>query len=106
MEFTDIFTVDSIRLYDGESNTKAFVDISIADSAIVPNFRVVKHPTQGHLFLGMPQKAEKDKDGNTTYRNVLYVGRLDYKKLTKLVVNEYEQAVVADKKAKKAKKSK
>lgn len=52
-------SLEVVRLYrlDGESKTKAFVDVAVGDF-IVKGLRILQG--QKGLFLGMPQERSKD----------------------------------------------
>lgn len=76
-----------VRLYrfDGDSKTKAFVDIAIGDF-IIKGLRVLAG--KKGLFLGMPQ--EKAKDGN--WYNAFYpVTKEARENLTNVVLAAYQE---------------
>jgi stage V sporulation protein G len=84
---TEDSSLKVVRLYrfDGESKTKAFVDIAIGDF-IVKGLRVLEG--QKGLFLGMPQ--EKAKDGK--WYNSFYPATKEARQgLTELVLAAYQQ---------------
>jgi stage V sporulation protein G len=59
MDNAEVIQVVRMHRFDGDSKTKAFVDLKIGDF-IVKGFRILEG--KNGLFLGMPQ--EKAKDGN------------------------------------------
>jgi len=76
-----------VRLYrfDGESKTKAFVDVAVGDF-IIKGLRVLKG--QKGLFLAMPQ--EKGKDGK--WYNAFYpVTKEARQNLNEVVLAAYQQ---------------
>ena len=76
-----------VRLYrfDGDSKTKAFVDIAIGDF-IIKGLRLLKG--KNGFFLGMPQ--EKAKDGK--WYNIFYPTTEQARQdLTEVVLSAYEQ---------------
>jgi len=76
-----------VRLYrfDGDSKTKAFVDIAIGDF-IIKGLRILAG--KKGLFLGMPQ--EKAKDGN--WYNAFYpVTKEARQNLTEVVLAAYQE---------------
>lgn len=76
-----------VRLYrfDGDSKTKAFVDVAIGDF-IIKGLRVLKG--KKGLFLAMPQ--EKSKDGKW-YNSFYPVTEEARKNLTDAVLNAYQE---------------
>ncbi|MFA6216837.1 MAG: SpoVG family protein [Candidatus Omnitrophota bacterium] len=80
-------SVTVIRLFrlPGDSNVKAFVDVSFGDF-IVKGLRVVKG--KDGLFLGMPQ--EKSKDGK--WYNIFYPATKQAQlELTDAVLSAYQE---------------
>ena len=74
-----------LHRFDGESKTKAFVDISIGDF-IVKGLRVLEG--KKGFFLGMPQ--EKAKDGN--WYNAFYpVTKEARQNLSNIVLAAYQE---------------
>ena len=74
-----------LHRFDGDSKTKAFVDVSIGDY-VVKGLRIVKG--QKGLFLSMPQ--EKSKDGK--WYNSFYPATKEARtSLTDLVLTAYEE---------------
>ncbi len=74
-----------LHRFDGDSKTKAFVDVSIGDY-IVKGLRIVKG--QKGLFLAMPQ--EKSKDGKW-YNSFYPVTKEARASLNDLVLTAYEE---------------
>jgi stage V sporulation protein G len=74
-----------LHRFDGDSKTKAFVDVSIG-GYIVKGLRVVKG--QKGLFLAMPQ--EKSKDGKW-YNSFYPVTKEARSSLNDLVLAAYEE---------------
>jgi stage V sporulation protein G len=74
-----------LHRFDGDSKTKAFVDVSIG-GYIVKGLRVVKG--QKGLFLAMPQ--EKSKDGKW-YNSFYPVTKEARSSLNDLVLTAYEE---------------
>lgn len=74
-----------LHRFDGDSKTKAFVDVSIG-GYIVKGLRVVKG--QKGLFLAMPQ--EKSKDGKW-YNSFYPVTKEARASLNDLVLTAYEE---------------
>ena len=74
-----------LHRFDGESKTKAFVDVAIGNF-VVKGLRIVKG--QKGLFLAMPQ--EKSKDGK--YYNSFYAATKEAKQsLADTVLSAYEE---------------
>ena len=77
--------VARIHKLDGAGETKAFVDISVADAFVIKGLRIVQG-TQG-LFVAMPR--EYGKDGK--WHNTVIPLRRDVKdQIEKVVMEMYE----------------
>jgi stage V sporulation protein G len=74
-----------LHRFDGESKTKAFVDVAI-DDFIVKGVRVVQGPKG--LFLAMPQ--EKGKDGKW-YDSFFPVTKEARENLSEIVLAAYQE---------------
>lgn len=79
--------LEVVRLYrlDGESKTKAFVDVAIGDF-IVKGLRILQG--QKGLFLGMPQDKAKDGKWYNTFYPKTKEARQD---LTEVVLSAYQE---------------
>ena len=74
-----------LHRFDGDSKTKAFVDISLGDF-IIKGLRVLEG--KKGLFLGMPQ--EKAKDGNW-YNTFCPITKEARQSLSDLVLAAYQE---------------
>lgn len=74
------------KKYDGEGNTKAFVDFLIDDELIVKGFRLVEGQTG--LFLGNPKEKGKD---NTYYEMVRFQTLEKNKEAQEIAIKKYEE---------------
>jgi stage V sporulation protein G len=87
IEMTEELNLRVVRLHrlDGESKTKAFVDISLGEF-IVKGLRILEG--KKGLFLGMPQ--DKAKDGN--WYNAFYpVTKEARQNLTDVILAAYQE---------------
>lgn len=79
--------IEVSRIYkvDGDSNLKAFVDISLA-GIVIKGLRIVSG--KKGLFLGMPRHQGKD---GKWYNTVYPADKEVHQQLTELVLEAYEQ---------------
>ncbi len=68
-------TVEVTRMHrlekNGNNMTRAYCDVMLGGKLTIKGCRVVDGPKG--LFVSLPQKKGKDKDGNEKWYNVIYV---------------------------------
>jgi len=84
MEDTSSKGVEVLNLYrlDGDSNLKAFADVSFAGVFVVKGLRVVEG--KNGLFVGMPRRQSKDGK----WYNIAYPSTQEFKDLLSEVILE------------------
>ena len=82
-----VIKVERITPLEGESATKAFVDLFILDAFIVKGLRIVQG--QDGLFVSMPR--EQGRDGKW-YDTFYPVSKEMRKGLQELILEEYEES--------------
>ncbi len=85
MEKTQAVEVSRIYRVDGDSNLKAFVDISLA-GIVIKGLRIVSG--KNGLFLSMPRHLGKD---GKWYSTVYPTNKEIYQELTDLVIQAYQE---------------
>lgn len=82
-----VIKVERITPLEGESATKAFVDLLILDVFLVKGFRIVEG--QNGLFLSMPREQGRDGKWYDIFYPVSKEMRLG---LESLILEEYEES--------------
>ena len=80
------------KVLDGNGATKAFATVSIANTFMVHNVRVVEG-SKG-LFVSMPNQQYTDRNGNQKYSDICHATTAEMKqRIDLMVLNAYNQAI-------------
>ena len=80
------------RVMDNSNSLKAFATITIANSFMVHNIRVVEG-SKG-LFVAMPNRSYQNDNGNTKYSDICHAISNDMKqRIDSVVLNAYQMAI-------------